>query len=139
MLVRELLFIYLPTLFTSKFNILEFLWIRVVLFVKKCLVECKLNSDAFCYVCAQLIFAKKRRPISASLKTAYLHYFGFSVSKQDKKWMPHVFCESCRITLICWASGEKVYFKFGSPIFWRKSSNHKNDCYFCMKNTTGFN
>ncbi|CAH0686096.1 unnamed protein product [Spodoptera exigua] len=71
--------------------------------------KCKQSSDRFCYVCGQFIFSKKRRPIVDSLKTAYLHYFGFPVANQDKKWVPHVFCESCRIILLQWSSGEKVY------------------------------
>ncbi|CAH2086890.1 unnamed protein product [Euphydryas editha] len=101
--------------------------------------KCKQSSDRFCYVCGQFIFSKKRRPIVDSLKTAYLHYFGFPVANQDKKWVPHVFCESCRIILLQWSSGEKVYLPFGSPMLWREPSNHENDCYFCVKKTLGYN
>jgi hypothetical protein len=78
--------------------------------------SCKLASDRFCYVCGRFIFAKKERLMSEALKTAYeyLHYFGFTITNQEKKWMPHVFCESCRITLIRWVSEEKVFLQFGS-------------------------
>ena len=101
--------------------------------------KCKQSSDRFCYVCGQFIFSKKRRPIVDSLKTAYLHYFGFPVANQDKKWVPHMFCESCRIILLQWSSGEKVYLPFGSPMLWREPSNHENDCYFCVTKTLGYN
>lgn len=56
------------------------------------------------YLATQLLFLKE-----CPLKIAYLHYFGFSMGNQDKNWVSHALYESCRITLIRWASGGNVY------------------------------
>lgn len=101
--------------------------------------KCQQSYNRFCYVCGQFIFSKKKRPVVESLKSAYLHYFGFPVANQDKKWVHHVFCESCRITLLRWSSGENVHLPFGAPMLWREPSNHENDCYFCVTKTSGSN
>lgn len=100
----------------------------------------KIQFWLFLLLCEQLIFAKKVRPISKYFKTAYLRFFRFPVSNQDKKWVPHVTYESCRLNLIWWASEEKKYFKFESLMLWREPSKHENyGVFFCLMKTAGFN
>ena len=99
---------------------------------------CKTHPNRFCYVCGELILSKKGYPITESLKVAYLCYFTIPVSHQDKKWVPHVFCERCRRTLSAWAAGENRSLKFSEPMIWREPSNHETDCYFCLTKTIGF-
>lgn len=46
----------------------------------------------------QSLFEKNGRPISKSLRTTYLHYYGFSVNNPERKRQPFVF-SCCRITV----------------------------------------
>ncbi|KAK9871529.1 hypothetical protein WA026_012902 [Henosepilachna vigintioctopunctata] len=45
---------------------------------------------------------------------------------------------SCRCTLTSWLNGNKTSMPFCVPALWRESSNHFNDCYFCMTDIRGF-
>lgn len=94
--------------------------------------ECKNNPDKFCYACGLYISSKTRISITDALQTAYLNYFGFAVVHQDKKWVPHILCNKCRVTLQAWAAGAQRQLSFGVPILWREPTNHETDCYFCL-------
>lgn len=98
---------------------------------------CKHDADAFCYICGQFI---KVRDTKFKLKTsqvlceAYEAYFNFPVRNQDKSWVPHVACSSCKRSLEGWYRGEKRFMKFAVPRIWREPKDHVHDCYFCVVN-----
>lgn len=100
---------------------------------------CKLHPNRFCYVCGKIVQLNRGFPITKPLQEAYLHYFGFPVSNQDKNWVPHVICTNCRLVLSSWYSGKNRSLKFGKPMIWREPTNHVTDCYFCLTKTFGFN
>jgi hypothetical protein len=59
-------------------------------------------------------------------------YFGLEILNQNKPWVPHVVCGSCRSTLEACVRGEKRKMAFGIPRLWREPQNHVNDCFFCL-------
>lgn len=69
----------------------------------------------------------------------YTNYFGFSVVNQNRKWVPHMFCDRCRIVLVQWSSGENDYLSFASRMLWREPNIHENDIYYCVTKTLGYN
>lgn len=56
---------------------------------------------------------------------------------QDKSWVPHIVCGSCRSTLESWYRGDKRKLNFGLPRIWREPTHHTNNCYLCMVVVTG--
>ncbi|KAL4706484.1 hypothetical protein ACJJTC_015682 [Scirpophaga incertulas] len=95
----------------------------------------KRNADSFCYICGEFIKVREKKyDLSTNLKIceAYQAYFNLPVKNQDKKWTPHVSCNSCRYTLDGWYRGEKRQMKFAVPRIWREPSDHLTDCYFCI-------
>ena len=77
---------------------------------------CKLHPDRFCYVCGKIVQLNRGFPLTKPLQEAYLQYFGFPVSNQDKNWVPHVICTNCRLVLSSWYSGKNRSLKFGKPM-----------------------
>ena len=69
---------------------------------------------------------------------AYEHYFGMKIRDQDKVWVPHVKCATCRSRLEDWFRGGRKVMPFAIPRIWREPRNHVNDCYFCMVDITKF-
>ena len=72
------------------------------------------------------------------MKTAYKCYFGCKVGDQDKKWAPHICCNSCNTQLLRWAVGKQKEMPFAVPMIWREPTDHVTVCYFCLTNTKGF-
>lgn len=63
---------------------------------------CKRDADSFCYICGEFIKVREKKyDLSKNLKIceAYQTYFNLPVKNQDKKWAPHVSCNSCRYIL----------------------------------------
>jgi LSD1 subclass zinc finger protein len=65
-------------------------------------------------------------------------YFGLEILNQNKPWVPHVICGSCRATLEAWLRGEKRKMTCGIPRLWREPQNHVNDCFFCLLDLSHF-
>ena len=44
--------------------------------------------------------------------------------------------------LLCWfdtwLNGKQKSMPFAVPIIWRESTNHANDCYFCLTKVSGY-
>lgn len=99
--------------------------------------KCKRSPDNFCYVCGLYIFKNSLYALTESLKIAFRNYFGFSVTNQDKEWVPHVICQSCKTVLHMWSTGAKRYLAFEVPMLWREPTNHVTDCYICLFEWSG--
>ena len=70
--------------------------------------------------------------LEAKFVFAYESYFGMKIGDQDKSWLPHVICGTCRSNLDGWLRGDRHSMPFAIPRIWREPQNHINDCYFCM-------
>lgn len=71
------------------------------------------------------ILTKKGIPISECLKTAYLHYFGFSVSNQDKKWISMFFVKAIGLLLYAELWEKKSIFTLEYQCCWEKLQTEK--------------
>ena len=63
---------------------------------------------------------------------AYETYFDMKTGDQDKSWASHFCCGSCRSTLEGWMRGSRKCMPFAILRIWRESTNHHDDCYFCV-------
>ena len=64
--------------------------------------SCKYSSDAFCFICGELIKTRARKHsvlASAKMCEAYKSYFNMPVGDQDRTWAPHFACDYCKKTL----------------------------------------
>ena len=64
--------------------------------------QCKNDSNKFCYICGELIFAKEKRSITSHIKKLYKAYFYCDIGDQEKTWASHVYCLTCVKTLSAW-------------------------------------
>jgi hypothetical protein len=94
--------------------------------------KCVNRADNFCYVCGKVTFTSQKRPLTPIVRKAYHLYFGCKVGEQDKRWAPHICCNSCSANLCGWLHHKKRCMPFAVPMVWREPSNHITDCYFCM-------
>ncbi|GFX19919.1 uncharacterized protein TNCV_1434791 [Trichonephila clavipes] len=99
--------------------------------------RCVLNHDCFSYICGEYVFAKYRKPISDFVKTAYHQYFKIKLCNQDKPRIPHIVCQKCVVYLRLWSSGKRDAVMFETPMIWRETQNHHDDCYFCVVKING--
>ena len=96
------------------------------------------QPNLFCYVCGAFTPKRQQRKVTALVKTSYYHYFGCKLCDQDKKWAPHVCCQSCCNGLRDWFSGRRSSMPFAVPMIWREPRDHITDCYFCLTKVSGF-
>jgi hypothetical protein len=75
---------------------------------------------------------KHKITTNSKFSCSYKKYFGLDILNQNKPWVPHVVCGSCRSTLEACVRGEKRKMAFGIPRLWREPQNHVNDCFFCL-------
>jgi len=87
------------------------------------------SADNFCYICAEVTFARKRKAITAIVKKAHHLYFGCKIGDQDKSCAPHACCHKCATNLLQWLNGKWYAMLFAGPMVWREPSNHATDCY----------
>lgn len=99
---------------------------------------CKNSANIFCFICGQFCPKTQRKPITNSVKEYYFLYFGRVVEDQEREWIPNSVCVTCETSLNLWFHGKRASLPFGSPMLWKKQSNHENDCYFCLTNVFGF-
>lgn len=102
--------------------------------------KCKNHPNSVCYCCGLFSPMNSSQSIytSPSFQIAYKDYFGFSVSHQDKNWVPHFVCNSCYAKLVNWRKGKNnAGLKFGVPVRWREPRCHLSECYFCLINFAG--
>ncbi len=84
--------------------------------------RCAHSPDSFCYVCGLYIASNlvKNNIVTRTPKsqfvTAYEQYFGLQIKDQDKYWVPHVFCGSCRKMLETWFQGGKTF-----NVIWKRN------------------
>lgn len=96
--------------------------------------ECEKNSDEFCYVCGKFEVIRNRRSISDTIKSLYQNCFDIEITNQDKPWVPHIICASCRKMLSQWNKDRKAdKLKFTKPMIWSEPKSQET-CYFCMTN-----
>jgi hypothetical protein len=76
---------------------------------------CVNSSDAFCYICGDVIFKFRTRSFKPLIKKRYELYFGCKVGDQDKSWAPHICCVICVGRLAAWA---KVHAVCLAPFLW---------------------
>ena len=96
---------------------------------------CHLSPDSFCYVCGHYIAPRQvKHAINQDTKffLAYQLYFGMAIGDQEKSWVRHYICGSCRSTLEAWLPGTRKCMPFAVPRIWREPTNHHDDCYFCL-------
>jgi len=94
--------------------------------------NCVNSPDNFCYICGEVTFSTRRRPLTPMVKNAYECYFGCKVGDQDKKFAPHVCCSSCATILREWLNNKVRSMPFSLPMIWREPTDHLTDCYFCI-------
>ena len=100
---------------------------------------CKNDSNIFCNTCGELTTQENRRSIDDFYGRAYHAYFQVKLGDQDKLWVPHIFCKTCKKQIWQWSNGTGKSLKFGIPMIWHQTQNHDNDCYFCSIYATGLN
>ena len=96
---------------------------------------CKISSDCFCYVCGYYISPEqKKHKVVPETKffIAFETYFDMKMGDQDKSSASHFFCGSCRSILEGWMRGSCKCMPFAIPRIWRETTNHHDDCHFCM-------
>ena len=98
----------------------------------------KSNPNSFCCVCGKYTLPAHRRNIAYKMKIAYNCYFGYKVGEQNKKWAPHICCNSCNTQLLRRAAGKQKKMLFAVQMIWREPTDHVTDCYFCLTNVKGF-
>ena len=79
-----------------------------------------------------MTFASQTRNIIAVVKKAYRHYFSCEVGDQDKRWAPHLRCNTCATNLRQWLNKKRKSMPFAIPMVWREPTDHSSNCYFCM-------
>jgi hypothetical protein len=100
--------------------------------------QCINSPDSFCYVCGEYRIKFHRQSVTPLVKKAYKLYFGCKLTHQDIKWVPHICCTNCPSHLRGWLKNKlKVSLQFAVTMVWRESTNHVNDCYFCMPQIEG--
>lgn len=93
---------------------------------------CVNSADNFCYVCGEVTFASQKRSITTMVKKAYHLYFGCKIGDQDKRWAPHICCNTCATNLRQWLNRKRKSMPFAVPMIWREPTDHTSNCYFCM-------
>jgi hypothetical protein len=89
-------------------------------------VNCPKN---ICYICREVTFSTRKRPLTPVLKTAYECYFGCKVGDQDKKWALHVCCATI---LREWLNNKRRSVTFALRMIWWEPTDHLTDCYLCI-------
>ena len=101
--------------------------------------QCLHSAQKFCYICGCYIFDSKVRQIDSFVKKLYFAYFKVKVGDQDKRFAPHVACNTCAEGLRYWSEGKRKAMPFAIPMIWREQKSHYDDCYFCMTKISGYN
>ena len=57
--------------------------------------RCLNDPDHFCFICGSYTLLKQQRNITDMVKKLYFSYFKLKLGDQDKKWAPHIVCETC--------------------------------------------
>lgn len=91
-------------------------------------VNCNLNHNQFCFVCARYLFSLNVRSVdTVAFLKGYKDRFRIDASARNKLWSPDFCCGSCYNTMI----DSKRKNNFESPVIWNEPQNHPNDCFFC--------
>ncbi len=64
-------------------------------------------------------------------------YFGYNIGDQDKKWAPHICCNTCATNLRQWLNRKRKCMPFAVPFTWREPTDHTSNFYFCMMPPVG--
>jgi hypothetical protein len=94
--------------------------------------NCVNSPNSFCYICREVTFSTRKRPLTPMLKQSYECYVSCKVGDQDKKWAPHVCCISFATMLCEWLNKKGRSVPFALPMVWREPTDHLTDCYFCI-------
>lgn len=64
--------------------------------------KCTYNPQSFCYVCGMYLYNYNMKfPIASNpvIQEQYKHFFNLEICDQDKEWVPHYICSSCKSKL----------------------------------------
>ncbi len=98
---------------------------------------CVNKADNFCYICSEVIFVSQKSSITDMVRKAYHLYCGCNISDQDKKWAPHICCNTCATNLCQWLNKKRKCIPFTVPMTWREPIDHSSNCYICMMPPVG--
>lgn len=97
------------------------------------------KPDTFCYVCGVYQPLNCRKKISEAVIDAYRYCFASDILNLDKTWVPHTICGTCYNMLIkCHNNKDLSNLKYSAPFKWNMPES-KEDCFFCLTDTRGFN
>lgn len=102
---------------------------------------CLKNRRFFCIMCGEQNVAKNLLHFSENIFEIYKACFRVldDISRTyPNPWTPQVICRTCESRLRRWKNGERKMV-FSSPMIWRQSINHDEDCYFCKNMKSGIN
>lgn len=98
---------------------------------------CRVSPNRFCNICGEYVVKNDGRTLTATIKIAYFHFFGYKMVS-DKPWIPNVSCARCSYSLLEWYRGKPRALPFLTPMIWRQPENHHDNCYFCVINVSGY-
>lgn len=76
--------------------------------------KCKHHPDSFCYVCGEFMYKRDTRfKISTNIVfyDQYRIFFNREICNQDKTWVPHYICLSCKSRLKSKFNNETIFAK----------------------------
>lgn len=103
------------------------------MFCIKSIVKCCASRDTYCYACGKYTLKSQRKAISPRIKKAE---FMCKVGDQDKSWAPQICCSAAN--LLTWLNGSRPSVPFAIPVIWYEQKDYFTDCYFCLRNVSGF-
>ena len=102
-------------------------------------MNCINSPDAFCIMCGNFVPSTKRNVFSELIKDRFIKCFDIPSNTLKHPWVPKTICANCKSRLKRWNAGNITAKFFSSPMVWREPKNHTDDCYFCLRNTKGYN
>ncbi len=80
---------------------------------------CVKKADNFCYICSEVTFVSQKSSITAMVRKAYHLYFVWKIGDHEKKWAPHICCNTCATNLRQWLNRKRKCMIFAVPMIWR--------------------
>lgn len=99
--------------------------------------NCNGRSNSFCNVCGEYNLKKNLQRFNDDLRETYEECFKCRVIDDKQDWLPQLICNKCRAMFTRYRKN-RTPIKFIKPVIWSEPKS-KEDCYFCMTNTRGFN
>jgi len=82
---------------------------------------------------------KNWREINEPVVDAYRYCFTSEITDRETNWVPHTICGTChKMLTTCHKNKDRSCLKYSTPVIWGMPKS-REDCYFCMTDTHGFN